>query len=97
MSCVRTGAILSARRRKEVVMTQQRHAEAGDRIVVQGHWVGQESRTGDILEVIGSGEHERYRVRWEDGHESILTPGSDAVIEHVEPSGYDEPVLSHDP
>jgi len=30
--------------------------------------------------VLGHGDHKRYRVRWEDGRESIFTPGSDARI-----------------
>jgi hypothetical protein len=26
--------------------------------------------------------HESYRVRWDDGHESLFRPGSDATIKH---------------
>lgn len=36
-------------------------------------------------------------VRWEDGHESVFTPGSDALIRHIERSDDDEPVLIHEP
>jgi hypothetical protein len=67
-------------------------AQAGDLIVVHGHRIGEPGRTCEILEVLGAGEHECYRVRWDDGRESIITPGSDAVIRparHRE----DEPVL----
>jgi hypothetical protein len=78
-------------------MTAAPRTEMGDLIVVHGHRLGESSRSGEILEVLGTTEHEHYRVRWEDGHESVFTPGSDAVIRHVERSEYDEPVLIHEP
>lgn len=68
---------------KEVAMLKTVHGEparAGDEIVITGHTVGESSRTAVILEVLGDPEHPRYRVRWEDGHESIYFPGEDAVI-----------------
>jgi hypothetical protein len=55
-------------------------ARAGDRIEVAGHAVGKASRTAVILEVIGDTGRERFRVRWEDGHESIFYPADDALI-----------------
>jgi hypothetical protein len=55
-------------------------AKAGDEIVVAGHAVGVPGKTGKILEVVGERGHERFRVRWEDGRESILSPGEDALI-----------------
>lgn len=78
-------------------MTQASRANAGDLIVVHGHRLGESSRTAEILEVLGTAEHEHYRVRWEDGHESVFTPGSDAVIRHSERREDDEPVLTHEP
>ena len=45
------------------------------------HTLGEPTRTGLILEVIGSPGHERYRVRWDEEHETIYYPGSDATIE----------------
>ncbi len=33
-----------------------------------------------ILEVLGDPGHERFRVRWEDGRESVYFPGEDAVV-----------------
>jgi hypothetical protein len=56
---------------------------AGDLIEIHGHRQGEASRFGEILEILGSDGHEHYRVRWDDGHESIFTPGSDAVIKHL--------------
>ena len=55
-------------------------AQAGDKIEITGHSVGDAPRTAVILDVLGEPGHERFRVRWEDGHESIYFPGDDAVI-----------------
>jgi hypothetical protein len=57
-------------------------ADVGDVIVIAGHRVGQAERVGEILEVLGELPNERYRVRWDDGHESLFRPGSDATIRH---------------
>ena len=38
----------------------------GDRVVVEAHRVGATQRSGKIVEVLGEGEHEHYRVRWDD-------------------------------
>jgi len=56
-------------------------ARTGDKISVAGHAVGVPGKMGEILEVIGEIGHEHFRVRWEDGHESIFFPGDDARIE----------------
>ena len=59
-----------------------RHAEPGAVIVIEGHRVGGQRRRGEILDVLGSPDHEHYRVRWEEGSETIFYPGaSDATIE----------------
>lgn len=55
-------------------------AKAGDWVVVHGKGVGDPARTGMILEVLGEPGHEHYRVRWDEEHESIFYPGSDATI-----------------
>jgi Domain of unknown function (DUF1918) len=57
-------------------------AEVGDEIVVRGHHVGDADRRGVITEVRGQGGAPRYRVRWENGHESMFMPASDSVVEH---------------
>jgi ribosomal protein S6--L-glutamate ligase len=69
--------------RTEVEMektVQGKPARVGDEIVVTGHSVGDSPRTAEILEVLGEPGHERFRVRWEDGHESIFFPADDATI-----------------
>jgi RimK family alpha-L-glutamate ligase len=59
---------------------QGKPARAGDEIVITGHSVGAAPRTAVILEILGEPGHERFRVRWEDDHESIFFPGEDAVV-----------------
>jgi hypothetical protein len=62
-------------------------AHVGDLIVIHGHRLGEPRRIGEILEIRGSTGHERYRVRWDDGHEALFYPGNDAVIQHAADSG----------
>ena len=54
--------------------TQHAHAVAGDLLVVKAHHLGEPERTAQILEVLGEQGHRHYRVRWEDGRESLLYP-----------------------
>ena len=49
----------------------------GDRIVIESELASQPSRQGVIEEVLHE-DPSRIRIRWEDGHTSILTP-SDGV------------------
>jgi Domain of unknown function (DUF1918) len=53
--------------------------KAGDRIVVESEQVGTPPREGEILEVVEGEVGIRYRVRWADGHESVLGPTSGAA------------------
>lgn len=58
-------------------------AKVGDRLVIRGHRVGEPERDARILEVRGEEGGPPYLVEWaDDGHVSLLFPGSDAVIEH---------------
>ena len=53
----------------------------GDRLVVHAHHLGSAARDAEILEVLDEGGP--YRVRWQDdGHVSIIYPGSDVSVEH---------------
>jgi hypothetical protein len=75
--------MLGLPRSKEDDVDKTAHAaEAGDLIVIAGHHVGEAERIGEILEVLGELPHESYRVRWDDDHESVFRPGSDATIKH---------------
>jgi hypothetical protein len=59
---------------------QSHRPEVGDVVAIHGHHVGESERTGEILEVLGEPGHEHFRVRWEDGHESIYYPSSDSTV-----------------
>ena len=54
----------------------------GDRIVVESEKVGSPAREGVVLEVIESASSTRYRVRWDEGHETTFLPyaGSARII-----------------
>ena len=77
-------------------MRQATPTKVGDLIVIEGHRVGESRRIAEILEVLGTDEREHYRVRWDDGRESIFYPSSDAVIQHARSHAHDEPVLVHE-
>jgi hypothetical protein len=51
----------------------------GDRVEVFSP-SGGPPRRGEILEVLGAEHHEHYRVRWEDGRESIHYPSDGTKI-----------------
>jgi Domain of unknown function (DUF1918) len=59
------------------------HARPGDRLVVRGHRQGEPQRDGEILEVLGEHGAPPYMVRWSDGHESEIYPGSHIFVEHL--------------
>lgn len=64
-------------------MANETHnGKVGEVIVIEAHHLGEGRRLGEILEVLDPGEHEHYRVRWDDGRESIFYPGNDAHIHH---------------
>lgn len=64
---------------------REEHMEArpGDEIVVDAPHIGDVRREGEILEVIDEGGTVCFRVRWDDGHESVFFPGSDAHVVHT--------------
>jgi hypothetical protein len=51
----------------------------GDRIVVESERVSQPARVGVIEEVIREAPP-RVRVRWDDGHTSVLAPSGGAAM-----------------
>jgi hypothetical protein len=51
-------------------------ARAGDLIVIDSSKVGSPPREGEVLEVIQGEVRLSYRVRWPDGHESVIAPDS---------------------
>lgn len=57
------------------------HAKVGDRLRVHGRIVGVEQHEGEIIEVHSKDGAPPYLVRFEDGHESLMFPGPDCVVE----------------
>ena len=60
-------------------------AAVGDRIVVESRKVGGTRKTGEVVEVIEGASGRHYRIRWDDGHESVAYPSTDAsvVVSHA--------------
>ncbi|MFF3755300.1 DUF1918 domain-containing protein [Streptomyces sp. NPDC002018] len=56
-------------------------ASKGDRLVMHGRVVGKHDRVVEIVEVMGPNGTPPFKVRGEDGHESIVSPGPDSAVE----------------
>jgi Domain of unknown function (DUF1918) len=52
---------------------------AGDRVSVEAESTERAPRSGVIEEVLREEPAPRYRIRWDDGHESIYTPAAGAL------------------
>jgi hypothetical protein len=77
-------ATLRANDEKEARVDKRRVTPAvGDVLVIAGHRVGEAQQAAEILEVLGDPGHERFHVRWDDGRETMIYPGSDAVVRHA--------------
>lgn len=57
-------------------------ASKGDHLVIHGRVVGMNDQVVEIVEVLGTDGTPPYRVRAENGHETIMSPGPDSVVEH---------------
>jgi hypothetical protein len=53
--------------------------KAGDRVEVESESTERPTRTGVIKEVVQGLPSPRYRIAWDDGHESIYTPAAGAL------------------
>jgi hypothetical protein len=53
--------------------------KAGDRVKVESESTGRPPRTGVIEEVVRGAPSPRYRISWDDGHESIYSPAAGAL------------------
>ncbi|MGW6062953.1 DUF1918 domain-containing protein [Streptomyces sp. NPDC055189] len=61
-------------------------ATVGDELVLHGRTVGQHDRIAEIVEVLGADGGPPFRVRFEDGHETLMSPGPDTVVRHQDPA-----------
>jgi hypothetical protein len=59
--------------------------KAGDRVKVESESTERPPRTGVIEEVVHGAPSPRYRISWDDGHESIYAPAAGA-LRAAEPS-----------
>jgi hypothetical protein len=53
--------------------------KAGDRVKVESESTERPPRTGVVEEVVHGAPSPRYRIRWDDGHDSIYTPAAGAL------------------
>jgi hypothetical protein len=53
--------------------------EVGERVIAEAESTNRQPRPGVVEEVLRDEPSPRYRIRWDDGHESILTPASGAL------------------
>jgi Domain of unknown function (DUF1918) len=56
------------------------NAHVGDHIVVESRKVGGGRKTGEVIDVIDGSGSQHYRIRWDDGHESVVYPSTDAFV-----------------
>jgi hypothetical protein len=61
----------------------------GDRIVVESEKVGRAPREGKVLQVMKASYGTRYRVLWDDGHESTFLPSAGSAT--IVPAGQTDP------
>ncbi|MFI6351276.1 DUF1918 domain-containing protein [Streptomyces sp. NPDC050743] len=59
-------------------------AAKGDHLVQHGRVVGQHDQEAEVLEVLGQEGNPPYRVKFQDGHQAILSPGPDCQVKHKE-------------
>jgi uncharacterized protein DUF1918 len=53
--------------------------EVGKHVVAESESTDRPPRPGVVEEVLRGDPSPRYRIRWDDGHESIYTPASGAL------------------
>jgi Domain of unknown function (DUF1918) len=51
----------------------------GTRVAVESESTERPARMGVIEEVLREPPSARYRIRWDDGHESVYTPAAGAL------------------
>jgi uncharacterized protein DUF1918 len=52
--------------------------QVGDRVVAEAESTDRRPRAGTVREVVRE-EPTRYRIEWDDGHETIYTPAAGAL------------------
>lgn len=57
------------------------HATVGDRLHVHSRIVDKPDRSGEVVEVRGADGGPPYLVRFDDGNERLMYPGSDCTVD----------------
>ena len=52
--------------------------QVGDRVIAESESTARRPRAGTVREVVRE-QPSRYRIEWDDGHESIYTPAAGAL------------------
>lgn len=55
-------------------------AQVGERLLFHGKKVGSTDRTAEVLQVRGDDGAPPYLVRFDDGHERLVFPGTDCQV-----------------
>ena len=53
--------------------------QVGDRVEEQARSTERPPRTGTIEDVVHGDPSPRYRIRWDDGHESVYAPAAGSL------------------
>jgi hypothetical protein len=53
--------------------------KVGKHVIAESESTDRRPRSGVVEEVLRGDPSPRYRIRWDDGHESIYTPASGAL------------------
>ena len=67
---------MPAKKKATAKKATAKKAAAGDLIVIDSPQVGSPPRQGEVLEVIHGDVSVSYRVRWADGHQTLIAPKS---------------------
>ncbi len=57
-------------------------AKVGDRLHIHGRVTGAPDQLAEVIEVRGQDGAPPYLVRHDDGHETLVFPGTDTSVEH---------------
>jgi hypothetical protein len=60
--------------------------QVGERVVIESESTERRPRCGTVREVVRD-QPPRYRIEWDDGHESIYTPAAAALRAERDPAG----------
>ena len=58
----------------------------GDHVAAESESTARRPRCGVVVEVLRGEPHPRYRIRWDDGHETSYTPAAGALRKAATPT-----------